>query len=222
VNPLVLALLLFLGLAQGQGLPKFMGREVTITEPELVDEFPKGPASICVEGPPQRQCYTAPKDYGRDPNVALVRIKNDVPALLFSAASGGVSGFSIHFALLHPGTGKDLENLFLSDLSVSNQSQHAFWTESAISDAPIFLTAEYTFGLDEGHYGEHRYLVSAYILRPSSMIDGTYYWLDDQYLTVRKYDLEENTDILTSEKQEILARLARAKAETERLKQTPR
>jgi hypothetical protein len=54
------------------------------------------------------------------------------------------------------------------------------------------------------------------------MINGTYYWLDDQYLTVRKYDLEENTDILTSEKQEILARLARAKAETERLKQTPR
>jgi len=222
VNPLVLALLLFLGLAQGQGLPKFMGREVTITEPELVDEFPKGPASICVEGPPQRQCYTAPKDYGRDPNVALVRIKNDVPALLFSAASGGVSGFSIHFALLHPGTGKDLENLFLSDLSVSNQSQHAFWTEPTISDAPIFLTAEYSFGPDEGHYGEHRYLVSAYVLRPSSMIDGTYYWLEDQYLTIRKYDLDANADILTSEKQEILARLARVKAETERQKRTPR
>ena len=222
MNPLVLALLLFLGLAQGQGLPKFMGREVTITEPELVDEFPKGPASICVEGPPQRQCYTAPKDYGRDPNVALVRIKNDVPALLFSAASGGVSGFSIHFALLHPGTGKDLENLFLSDLSVSNQSQHAFWTEPTISDAPIFLTAEYSFGPDEGHYGEHRYLVSAYVLRPSSMIDGTYYWLEDQYLTIRKYDLDANADILTSEKQEILARLARVKAETERQKRTPR
>jgi hypothetical protein len=207
-----------------KGLPKLMDRDVTITVPELDEDgfFPKGPASICVEGPPQRQCYTAPKDFGRDSNVALVQIDKNMPALLFSAASGGVSGWGIHFALLRPGTGKDLENLFLSDMSVSNQSQHAFWTESAISDAPIFLTAEYRFGPDEGHYGEHRYVVSAYILRSSSMIDGTNYWLEDQYLTIRKYDLDANADVLASEKQEILARLARVKAETERQKRTPR
>jgi hypothetical protein len=34
--------------------------------------------------------------------------------------------------------------------------------------------------------------------------------------------LEANADILTSEKQEILARLGRLKAETERQKQAPR
>ena len=33
----------------GQDLPKFMGREVTIIQPEREDNFPKGPASICVE-----------------------------------------------------------------------------------------------------------------------------------------------------------------------------
>jgi len=222
VKPLIFALLL--GLAQGQGLPKFMGREVTITVPELDADgfYPKGPASVCIEGPPQRQCYTAPKDYGRDANVALVQVEKNMPALLFSAASGGVSGFSIHFALLHPGPGKNLENLFFSDLSVSNQSEHAFWTEPAISEAPIFLTAEYTSGPDESHYGEHRYVVSAYTLRPSSTLDDVYYWLEDQYLTVRKYNLDTNADILTSEKQEILARLKRVKAESERQKRSPR
>ena len=40
-------------------------------------------------------------------------------------------------------------------------------------------------------------------------------------MTVRKYDLDAN-DILASEKQDILARLARVKAETEREKRTPR
>jgi len=221
---LIPAVLLFLSsMAIGQGLPKFLGREVTITKSELVDEFyPKGPASICLEGPPQRQCYTAPEGIGKNPKVALVQIKKDLPALLFSAESGGVSGFSIHFALLRPGPGKDLENLFFSDLSVSNQNQHAFWTEPAISGAPIFLTAEYTSGPDESHYGEHRYVVSAYTLRPSSTLDDMYYWLEDQYLTVRKYNLDTNADILTSEKQEILARLKRVKAETERQKQRPR
>ena len=208
--------------AARKDLPRFMGREVTITEPELEDEFfPRGPASICVEGPPGRQCYTAPKDFGRDPNVALVQVEKDMPALLFSAASGGVSGFGIHFALLRPSTGKNLENLFSSDTSVSNQSQHAFWNDSTISDSPIFLTADFVWG-PESHYEEHRYIISSYIRKPSSIVDGLYYHLEDRYMTVRKYDPEGNENILNSEKQEILARLARVKAETERQKRTLR
>jgi len=136
-------------------LPKFLGREVTVIEPETDADgfFPKGPASVCVEGPPQRQCYTAPKDFGRSPTVEIVQVERDTPALLFSAASGGVSGYGIHHALLRPGPGKDLENLFPSEVSVSNQSQHAFWNEPVISPAQIFLTAEYVWGPDEGHYG---------------------------------------------------------------------
>jgi len=221
VKVLIPAVLLFLGSrAAGQGLPKFMGRQVTVVEPGLIDEFfPKGPASICIEGPPERQCYTAPEDFGRNSKAALVQVEKDLPALLFSAESGGVSGSGIHFALLRPGTGKDLENLFLLVGSVSNQSQQAFWNDSAISDSQIFLTADFEWGPDEGHYGEHRYIVSAYVRRPSSLLNNLGYFLEDRYLTVRKYD-HEKVDVLTSEKQEILARLARVKAETERQKQT--
>ena len=208
--------------AARQDPPKFLGREVTITEPELEDEFfPKGPATVCVEGPPRRQCYTAPRDFGRSPAVSVIQLGKEVPALFFSAASGGVSGFAFHFALLRPGTGKDLENLFFSDTSVSNQSEHAFWNDSTVSDSPIFLTADFVWG-PESHYEEHRYIISVYVRKPSSIVDGRYYHLEDRYMTVRKYDLDANKDILTSEKQEILARLARIKAEAERQNRTPR
>ena len=68
--------------AARQDPPKFLGREVTITEPELEDEFfPKGPATVCVEGPPQRQCYTVPRDFGRSPAVSVIQLGKEVPAL---------------------------------------------------------------------------------------------------------------------------------------------
>ena len=200
-------------LACGQERPKFMGRQVTVITPELEDEFfPKGPASVCIEGPPQRQCYIAPKDFGKNPTVAVIQLDKTTSALLFSAESGGVSGWTIDFALLRPGTGKELDNLFLSEMPVSNQSQHVFWTDSTISDAPIFVTAQWVSGPDEGHYGPHRYVVSAYVRRIDRERDGLYYFLEDRYLTVRKYNLDADEDILGAEKQEILARLRRAKS----------
>jgi len=44
-----------------QDFPKFTGREVTITAPQHDPDdpdgfFPLAPASVCIEGPPQRQC----------------------------------------------------------------------------------------------------------------------------------------------------------------------
>ena len=227
---LCFAFLLFLGSNDARAqpapvkeLPKFMGREVTVTEPELDPDgfFPKGPASVCIEGPPQRQCYTAPKEFGIDPKVVLVQVEKGMPALFFSVANGGTSGFGIRFALLRPGTGKSLENLFFSDILVSNQSEHDFWNDSTISDAPIFLTADFVWGPDESHYSEHRYIISAYVWTSNSIVGDLSYYLEDQYMTVRRYDYEK-ADILTSEKQEILARLTRVKAETERQKRTPR
>jgi hypothetical protein len=206
-------------------LSDFMGRAVTIAEPECDPDgfFPKGPASVCLEAPPQRQCYTAPEHFGRIPSVTTVQLDKSTPAILFSAASGGVSGWGIHFALLRPGTGKDLENLFMSDTSVSNQSQHAFWREPAISDAQIFVTADFIWGPDESHYSEHRYMISAYVRKPSSLLDGSYFfYLEDRYMTVRKYDLEGNADVLSSERQEILARLRRLKVNAESQQRGPR
>jgi hypothetical protein len=200
-----------------------MGRRVTITEPETDADgfFPKGPASICIEGPPQQQCYTAPGDFGRVPTAEVVQVSTGLTALLFSATSGGVSGFAIQFALLQPGTGKQLENLFLGNVEVSNQSQHAFWSEPEISDSKIFVTADYAWGPDESHYSPHRFIIRAYVRTHSSLIDGSYYYLDDQFMTVRKYDLDANADVLISEKPEILSRLKRTKASAEPRNQVP-
>lgn len=213
---LLLLLLLSVDASAQPVLPKFMGREITVVDPGRgPDGFdPKGPASICVEGPPQRQCYTTPQGYGNNPRVVVVQLDKDVSALLFSAQTGGVSGWQIHLALLRPEPGKDLKDFFLSDTSVSSQSQYTFWNDSTISDAQIFVTADYVWGPDEGHIFEHRYIISVYVRKPSTMIDGLYYYLEDRYMTARKYDLDANADILNSEKQEILARLRRIKAES--------
>ena len=52
-------------------------------------------------------------------------------------------------------------------------------------------------------------MISVYAQDP----EGTTYWLEDRYMTVRKYDVEEKKDdVLASEKLEILARLKRIRA----------
>lgn len=210
--PIVLAILLF----QSPAIPKYMGRQVTVTDPGTDADgfFPKGPASICIEGPPQRQCYTMPNNFGRFPSAEPIQVRKDMPALFFSAASGGVSGFEIHFALLQPGPGKNLEDLFFPGISVSNQSQAEFWDDPTISDAKIFVTAEYVWGPEESHYSDHRYIVSAYVLKYSSLTEDRAYYLEDRYMTAHKYDRDGKADdVLASEKPEIINRLRRLTAE---------
>ena len=85
----------------------------------------------------------------------------------------------------------------------------------------MFVTADYIWGPDESHYSEHRYIISAYVWKHSLELDDDSYYLEDRYMTVHKYDLEK-TDILNAEKPEILARLRRLKAETERQQRAPR
>src|SRR4249920_1827171 len=118
----VISLFVVAGMVWSQAPVKFMGRVVTVTEatydaddPEHFQ--PKGPATVCLEGTP-RQCYATPDGYGRAPEATVAQIDENTSALLFSAASGGVSQVVIHFALLRPGKGNEFENLFPSDLSV--------------------------------------------------------------------------------------------------------
>jgi hypothetical protein len=132
-------------------------------------------------------------------------------AILFSAATGGVSGWEIHFALLRAGAGKDLEDSFMSEVELSNQSQHAFWRDSSISNALIFVTADYAWGPSESHYSPHRCFISTYVLQSSELLDEPHYYLEDRYMTAQRYDLEGKADVLGSEKQEILARLKRVR-----------
>jgi hypothetical protein len=196
---------------------KFEGRAVTVTIPKTDKDgfFPEGPSTVCIAGP--RQCYTAPRDYGIDPHVEIVELTRGKPALLFSASSGGVSGRSLHFALLRPGRFNNLDDILGAD-PISNQSEHAFWTESAISGSPIFVVADAVWGPDETHYSEHRFVISAYVLLTSNLFDAPRYFLDDRYMTVRKYDQDAGDQILKSERTEILTRLMKAKAERERKK----
>jgi hypothetical protein len=207
-----------------------MGRIIIITAGELEDSvpadgppFPKGPASVCIEGPPSRQCYTAPSPggfpFGNNPTATVVELKKDLPAVLFSAETGGVSGWQIHLALLRPGRGSTLENLLFPDVSVSSLSQYTFWSDSAISTAPIFVTADYVSGPDEAHFGDHRYMISAYARPTDSSDNDFHYWLADRYMTARMYGSESEINVLIPEKQEILARLRRIKAATQ---QAPR
>lgn len=209
-------------------LPKFMGHVVTIVEPELdADGFPKGSdprATVCIEFAPQRQCYTSPQYYANNPMVSVVQVRKDISALFLSVESYGVSGWQIRFALLLPGSGKELQNIFLSDTTVPNQSQYAFWTDPTISDAQIFVTAGFVWGPDEGHYAKHRYIISAYVVRPRTVVNDTDYshYLEDRYMTILKYDLDANANILSSEKQEILTRLRRIKSASERKPLVPR
>jgi hypothetical protein len=171
------------------------------------DDSAVGPATVCLERPPQKQCYSAPKDFERNAQVTVVQLQKDLSALLFSVESGGVTGFGIHFALLRPGAGKDLENLFPeSQTTVSDQSQHAFWSDPTISDTPIFLTADYAWGPGESHFDPHRYMISSYLFKRTFPHDPGSYYLEDRYMTVRKYDYEKD-DILAAEKIAILARL---------------
>lgn len=186
-------------------IPKFMGREVVVYPPPGNDDgsgvSPPAPAKVCMEGPPQEQCYTTPKDFGWSPEVELVEFAKDRSALLFSASTGGVSGRGIHYALLAPDGGKELEDLFLGSVSVSNQSRIAFWSAPDISDAKIFVTADFIWGAGEGHYDAHRFTMSAYLWT------GSYYSLADRYITSRWYSEDANDDVLGSERPEIIARL---------------
>jgi hypothetical protein len=195
-------------------VPLFQGRKVTVTAAELDEEDqPKGPASVCIARPPRQQCYQAPKQYGRSPKVSLVQIRKDLQALLFSAEGPGISGFGIHYALLRSTvTGKDLEDLFGDKITLSNQGVYAFWSEPSLSDAPIFVTANFVWG-DEGHYEPHRYVIAAYVFRHLNMSNDDGYVVDDQYMTVKYYDEEAAIEILTAEKPEALARLRRVAAE---------
>ena len=217
-----LMLLCSLCFAQQAELPRFEGRQITVDAPKLDDDglfFVEGKdgASVCIEGPPIRQCYTGPKEYGRVSTAEVIEIGKDKSALLFSASSNGVSGWEVHFALLRPGAGGVLDNLFLGGINIANQNQHRFLDEPSFSAARIFVTAEFVWGRDEGHYGPHRFVISAYAIRPSLEGDNSdLYYLQDRYMTARTYDLDAGADILAAEKPEILARLRRVKAEQDR------
>lgn len=197
-------------------ITSFMGLEVVVTEPQLDDVFaPKGPAVMRVEAPPQKQCYTMPQGFGRNPRITIVPLKKDGPALFFSAESGGVTSFQTHFALLRPEEGPELGELLLSDVTLSNVAEHEFWTEPIISAALIFLTADVVRGPGAEHNSDARFMIAAYFPTDSDPV----YYLEDRFMTVRKYGLRSGVPVLAAEKPQILVRLKRVVAARKARKQ---
>ena len=134
---------LFLALyANAQTDPQmFEGRKVTVINAHK-DEygFPKGPVKICIELP-QRRCYTPPDKFRANPKISIIQVNRDLSALLFSAESIGGSGFQIHYALLRPGRGKDLDDLFNAFSTAGSVSAGLTRSchTSALSSTPVRL-----------------------------------------------------------------------------------
>ena len=70
------------------------------------------------------------------------------------------------------------------------------------------MVTDYYYGFEEGHHGKHRYIVSTYLFRYWFDRDAPYYELADQYMTIRKYDVDVE-NVVAAEKDEILRRLRR-------------
>ena len=149
-----------------------------------------------------------PKFMGRkvtvtDPAPMMVSFPKNRRAFVSKAPSATVLYDARRFWKIARGNdrsgGKGLD-VFLSDITISNQSKHEFWNLPQLSNAPVFATADYVWGPDESHYSEHRYLVSTYTRRSSPLLDGLFYYLEDRYMTTRKYG--EDSHILNSEKPE--------------------
>ncbi len=207
---------------------ELMGHHVTMVTAKLDDRgFPEESAQVCFDIAPKPLCYSPSTGiYGLSPNLIPIQIGIGQSAILFSAGENfGGSGSRTHFAILRPGE-VEVENLLPSDLWVSELGAHALMTDKSLSPSPIFVVADGVILPEEVHFGEHRYTVSAYVLtlRPDS--ETLHYDLRDQYMTSGTYSsivtANEKFDILDSEMPEILARLKRVKAETERQANSPR
>lgn len=202
----------------------YSGRSVEVVDPGTYPGglFPKAEAKVCVTGQQAKNCYTAPKGFGRVPKLSLIDLSKGEQAMFLEVESGGVSGWSLHFAVLKfcdqkqvPGCPfNKLWNYLPDGVSVSNQSRHAWWEVSEFSDAKIFLTAESVWGPGETKNSAHRCNVSIYALRSIEENESRYY-LVDRFMTARSYLLNhrgEPADVLGEEKQEIVSRLKRVKA----------
>jgi hypothetical protein len=95
-------------------------------------------------------CQAVPNQFNANPNAKLVSLGKAAQAILFTSRTDGASGYRIHYALLQQNANGKLDNLFgASGLETSNQSQHKFFEDSSLSDTPLFVTAEYDWGVTE-------------------------------------------------------------------------
>jgi hypothetical protein len=212
-----------------QTVTEFMGHKVILVEPKRdANGFPEESYRVCFDATtPRRRCYEPPTEFapfGLSPELKVIDLGRGRTALFFAvSANFGGPGTIVSLALLHPGQRDEIDNRLVLEGHLSEISTHLFWNESSVSDAPILVTANYVWGDSEARFDDHRFIVSAYVLKTSLMAPEDFsYRLEDRYMTIRKYASDDRTGVLAAEKPEILARLKRVKAEEERRKKTPR
>lgn len=83
-------------------------------------------------------------------------------ALLFEVrATAGGSGSTHLLALLEPGKGKYLSNL-TPELTFGDQSEYRFWSVPSVSDMPLLVLADASWGAGETHFSKHRFFITIY------------------------------------------------------------
>ncbi len=189
----------------------FAGRELRVeTPPQDPDGFDvHGKAILCLGDSSARQCHESPKDYGRYVEVGIRPLGSAGRAILFTAASGGVSGYSIYLSLLRLDSAGKLENVLPENVVITIQGKYALLNVSRVSPVPLFVTADYVWGRDESHFSPHRFLISTYVWRYSHDALRHAFFLEDRYLTANYYDFEKSPDIIAAERKELLRRLQR-------------
>ena len=143
-----------------------------------------------------------------DPKAKVVQLKAGLDALQFEVrATAGGSGSTHLLALLVPGKGKYLSNL-TPELTFGDQSEYRLWSVPSVSDMPLLVLADASWGAGETHFSKHRFSATVY----SFDLALNVYSLRDKYLTSGKYPSFDEVDVinvLEPERGEILARLKR-------------
>jgi hypothetical protein len=70
-----------------------------------------------------------------------------------------------------------------SPITLSEQSQHSFWSNAKISVWPILATADYIMSPGETHLGHHRYRIRTYLYGATKRA----YQMADEYETEERY-----------------------------------
>lgn len=185
-------------------------------EPLVVDDSDAS-ASVCLGAAAERRCFQQSGHFTGSAELRVVQTKSAGPMLFLATVNQGGSGSSIDLALLrlYSEQRPELYNILPDGLWVSNLGERAFWEDREVSEDPIFVTVDWESGPDEAHYSSHRYMVSAYLLLPSDLLDVDRYHLADRYLTVHRYSSDERrVSVLESEREEIVRRLRRVAKET--------
>jgi hypothetical protein len=181
------------------------------------DGFPVSGAKLCLLQQ-KDVCFRMPAhtlespasvtyDFGLDPRSERLTLRNGGSWVFFSATfSAGGSGTLERIAVLRYERDGSIKNL-MPYVAVTDVSQRAMWNLPDVSPFPVFVDADFIWGKDEPHFGDHFYRVEAWRYDPAQ----NQYVKAIEYKTAQRYDGGDAgpVRVLPKERDELLRRLAR-------------